>query len=133
MARRYCCGYPVIASSTPIMPSSAPDAPTLMACPNVAAQRYIRKRRWQMKDEKKARRAVHLFDRRRDVHQHPHIEADVQQAGVEKDGRHEPPRLREIVRKRQGRAHAQQNMAVDAAEFKSAPSPPVGACKPPLW
>ncbi len=55
---------------------------------------------------------------------HPHIEKNVHQAAVQKTRRHQPPRLLNVVRQRQRRAHAHQNLAINSADAeKSAATP----------
>ena len=71
-------------------------------------------------DEQIARRSVKLFDLRANVHEHPHIEEDVQNAAVEKNGGDEPPGLDCVDGPGQRGAHAQQDLAVDAAKIQEA-------------
>src|SRR3984957_10699582 len=67
-----------------------------------------------------ARRSVELFDLRADIHQHPHVEEDVQNTAVKENGGDEPPGLDEVDGPGQRGAHAQQDLAVDAAQIQEA-------------
>src|ERR1700728_5265719 len=71
-------------------------------------------------DEQIARRSVKLFDLRANVHEHPNIEEDVENAAVEKNSGDEPPGLDCVDGPGQRGAHAQQDLAVDAAKIQEA-------------
>src|SRR5277367_257765 len=71
-------------------------------------------------DKQVARRSVQLFNLRANIQQHPHIENDMENAAVEEHGSYKSPRLRKVVRQRQGRAQALQNVAADSPKVEKA-------------
>ena len=87
---------PVVAArSTPISPSNEPDAPTLK-WPHRRTEQVSRHAR-RNEQEKISRRAVHFLDHRPDIHQHPHVETDVQQSAMQKNCGDESPGLADVV------------------------------------
>src|ERR1700723_1052974 len=69
-------------------------------------------------NKKIARGSISFFNQRADIHQHPHVETDVEETGVQKNRHHETPRLDQIVRQRQGASEPCQHPRINSAELK---------------
>src|SRR5580704_8897116 len=62
--------------------------------------------------------SISFFNQRADIHQHPHVETDVEKAGVQKNRHHKAPRLDQIVRQRQRASEPCEHQRINPAELK---------------